>query len=140
MSFVLRAAFWLTVLAFLLPGAEEEGPSRNAAIVGGPHHAAYHVESASPPIAVENIGAGDALALAARSAQDVMGFCGRNPEVCDKSHAIAGHIVRQTTHYGSMAIVWVTEKAREHQQDSPDQPAGSHMAQPLAVSEFTAGA
>lgn len=138
MSFVLRAAFWLTVLAFLLPSAEDEGAPQTAALAGDIYQAAYH--DGAPPAEDTDIGAGDALALAARSAQDVMGFCDRNPEVCEKGHAIAGHIIRQTTYYGSMAIVWVTEKARERQQDGTNPPAGSHMAQPLAASSLTAGA
>lgn len=139
MSFVLRAAFWLTVLAFLLPGAEDEGTSQTAALTGDIYRAAYH-EGAPPPDHAD-IGAGEALALAARSAQDVMGFCGRNPEVCEKSHALAGHIVRQTTYYGSMAVVWIAEKARERQQNSTTTPsAGSHIAQPRAASGLTAGA
>ena len=138
MSFVLRAAFWLTVLAFLLPSAEDEGTPQTAALAGNIHQAAYH--EGAPPRDDTDIGAGDALALAARSAQDGMGFCSRNPEVCEKSHAIAGHIVRQTTYYGSMAVVWVTEKARERQQDSTTPPMGSHVAQPLAAPDLTAGA
>lgn len=136
MSFVLRAAFWLTVLAFLLPSPDGEGTAQIAARNGGFIPAGYEAA------VVENeIGAGEALALAARSAQDVMGFCGRNPEVCEKSSAIAGHVMRQTTHYGSLAIVWLTEKARDYQQEAPAEVAGARtVARPMAAPDFTTGA
>ncbi|MBX3508558.1 MAG: DUF5330 domain-containing protein [Parvibaculum sp.] len=136
MSFVLRAAFWLTVLAFLLPAPEHEGAAQAAARNGGVLPAGFEAA------AIENeIGAGEALALAARSAQDVMGFCGRNPEVCEKSSAIAGHVMRQTTHYGSLAIVWLTEKAKEYQQEAPAEAMGARtVARPQAASDFTTGA
>lgn len=139
MSFVLRAAFWLTVMAFLLPAAGYESTPQPAAFDGGYSNAAY--TGGTPTLPPENdIGAGEALAIAARSAQDVMGFCGRNPDVCEKSHAIAGHVVRQATHYGSWAIVWLTEKAKERQHDSTEALGPRTVARPNAAPEFTAGA
>ncbi len=112
MSFILRAAFWLTVLAFLLPAAGYETTPQPAGMDGF-SNAAY----VSDATASEEIGAGEALTLAARSAQDVMGFCDRNPDICDKGHAIVGHVARQTAYYGGMALTWLTDKAREHQKD-----------------------
>lgn len=139
MSFVLRAAFWLTVMAFLLPAAGYESTPQSAAYDGGYSNAAF--TGGSPALPPENdIGAGEALAIAARSAQDVMGFCGRNPDICEKSHAIVGHVVRQTTYYGSKAVVWLTEKARERQQDSTDASGSRTVARPGAAPEFTTGA
>jgi len=128
MSFILRAAFWLTVLAFLLPAAGDETASHTAGIAG------FTTASlnAPPEPAEPPMGAGEALTMAARSAQDVMGFCGRNPDICERSHAIFGHVVRQTTHYGGMALVWLTEKAREQQDDSTPLPVapGRHALVP----------
>jgi len=120
MSFILRAAFWLTVLAFLLPAAGYESAPQPAGLEG--FSSAALVSTGSAPRPTGDIGAGEALTLAARSAQDVMGFCGRNPDICDKSHAIVGHVVRQTAHYGGMALTWLTEKARE--QDPREQGQG----------------
>ncbi|MEP3288396.1 DUF5330 domain-containing protein [Parvibaculum sp.] len=114
MSFILRAPFWLTVLAFLLPAAGYESTPQPAGLDG--FSSAAFVSAGPAPGPTEDIGAGEALTLAARSAQDVMGFCGRNPDICDKSHAIVGHVVRQTAHYGGMAFTWLTEKAREQDQ------------------------
>ncbi|MEQ9152487.1 MAG: DUF5330 domain-containing protein [Parvibaculum sp.] len=139
MSFVLRAAFWLTVMAFLLPAAGYESTPQPAAFDGGYSNAAYTGGTPALPPA-DDIGAGEALAIAARSAQDVMGFCGRNPDICEKSHAIVGHVVRQTTHYGSLAVVWLTEKAKERQEDSTEALGPRTVARPSAAPEFTAGA
>ena len=111
MSFILRAAFWLTVLAFLLPAAGYETTPQPAGMDG--FSSAAFTSAGPAPQTADEIGAGEALTLAARSAQDVMGFCDRNPDICDKSHAIVGHVVRQTAHYGGMALTWLTEKARE---------------------------
>lgn len=112
MSFILRSAFWLTVLAFLLPAANDDATAR---IAGG--YTAASLGTPPEPAAPE-MGAGEALTMAARSAQDVMGFCSRNPDICARSHDILGHVMRQTTHYGGMALVWLTDKAKEHQQDN----------------------
>jgi len=114
MSFILRAAFWLTVLAFLLPAANDDATARTASAGG---YTAASLGGPSEPAAPQ-MGAGEALTMAARSAQDVMGFCGRNPDICARSHDILGHVMRQTTHYGGMALVWLTDKAKEHQQDN----------------------
>jgi hypothetical protein len=133
MSFILRAAFWLTVLAFLLPAAGDETATASA---GG--FTAASLGAPSNPAAAE-MGAGEALTMAARSAQDVMGFCGRNPDVCARSHEIVGHVIRQTTHYGGMALVWLTDKAREQQQDSAPSPVAPISRQAL-VPPHLAGA
>ncbi|MDP1627471.1 DUF5330 domain-containing protein [Parvibaculum sp.] len=122
MSFILRAAFWLTVMAFLLPAAGYDSAPQAAGMAGFAN--AAYVEGR--PSAESDIGATEALTLAARSAQDVMGFCGRNPDICEKSHAVIGHVLRQTVHYGGQALVWLTDKAREQQQDSGE--AAGHQA------------
>lgn len=136
MSFILRAAFWLTVLAFLLPAAGYETTAQPAGMDG--FTAAAYVEGQSAP-ARDDMGPGEALAIAARSAQDVMGFCDRNPDICEKSHAIVGHVVRQTAHYGGQALIWLTEKAREQQKDSTTAQGQRTVARPDADSELVTG-
>lgn len=137
MSFILRAAFWLTVLAFLLPAAGYETTPQS-----GPGFAsAAYVEGEAPLAPADDMGPGEALAIAARSAQDVMGFCDRNPDICERSHAIVGHVVRQTAHYGGQALIWLTEKAREQQQDSTTTAASQRTAiRPDAVPAHMTGA
>ena len=135
MSFILRAAFWLTVLAFLLPAAGYETDPQPAGMEG--YSAAALVTGATPP--TEDIGAGEALTLSARSALVVMGFCVRNRDFWGLRHAIVGDVVGQTAHYGGMALTWLTEKAREHKQGAA---AGSQPAaiRPAPSNGYTTGA
>jgi hypothetical protein len=120
MSFILRAAFWLTVLAFLLPTGGNQATAQNN-LKGGAIPATY---ATSAP--VDDVDAGEMLSLAAKSAGDVMGFCSRNPEVCSRGSAIVSHVAHQGSYYGSKAFLWLTEKAREAQEAGPTpEPASS---------------
>jgi hypothetical protein len=117
MSFILRAAFWLTVLAFLLPAAGYEITPSKADSGAGATPATY-VTGGETTAPATDIDAGEMLTLAARSAQDVMGFCGRNPAVCERSHAVVAHVARQSAYYGGQLLLWLTEKAKEQQKDT----------------------
>jgi len=110
MSFILRAAFWLTVLAFLLPTGGNEATAQND-LKGNAIPATYATQAPA-----DDVNAGEMLSIAARSAGDVMGFCGRNPDICARGSAIVAHVVHQGSYYGSKAFLWLTEKARETQE------------------------
>jgi hypothetical protein len=71
MSFLLRTAFWLTVVIFFIPVDESAMPDP-AIVEGG-----------------ESVGAGEAAAAAQAALQDMSGFCGRNPGVCDVGGKLA---------------------------------------------------
>lgn len=113
MSFILRAAFWLTVLAFLLPAAGHDASPRPTG-ANGASPAAY-VTGEGGTAGARDMDAGEMLSLAARSAEDMMGFCGRNPDVCERGHDVIAHVGRQTAFYGGKLFLWLTEKAREQQ-------------------------
>lgn len=131
MSFILRAAFWLTVLAFLLPAAGFEITPKgvSSTSTGGLQSAAL-VEGESP--ASPDISATEALSLAARSAQDAMGFCERNPEVCERSGAVVSHVMRQTAYYGSQLFLWLTDKAKATTEQHEQMQAPAEKALPAA--------
>lgn len=112
MSFILRAAFWLTVLAFLLPTAGFQATAQNGQTSGAIPASYVNGQSA------DDVNAGEMLSLAAQSAGDVLGFCDRNPQVCSRGSAILAHVARQGSYYGSQAFLWLTEKAREQQQEA----------------------
>ena len=114
MSFILRAAFWLTVLAFLLPTGGNQATAQNNH-KGGAIPATFTTQAP-----VDDVNAGEMLSLAARSAGDVMGFCHRNPDICDRGSAVVSHVVHQGSYYGSMAFLWLSEKARKTQEASPE--------------------
>lgn len=132
MSFLFRCAFWLTVLAFLLPS-----PDRS------PQAIAANGGFQSTPVALaegqSDVDAGEMLTLAARSAQDVMGFCDRNQSVCDRGSAVVAHVINQSVYYGSQAFVWLSEKAKEQQQAQPMQPAAPATARSASASSRSAG-
>jgi hypothetical protein len=126
MSFIIRAAFWLTVLAFLLPAAGYDQASRRPGTDG--LSAAAYGNEASPRDAQPDINAGEMLSLATRSAEDVMGFCGRNADVCERSHAVVAHVAHQTAYYGSKLFLWLTETAHEEQESAPAEAASAPSA------------
>lgn len=129
MSLILRAAFWLTVLAFLLPAAGPEASPHSASV----HHASLGAEHTGSEVAASteaDIDAGEMLSLAARSAQDMMGFCDRNPDVCARGQAVVTHVARQTAFYGGKLFQWLTEKAREPRPDEPGPETGPAHALP----------
>ncbi len=131
MSFILRAAFWLTVLAFLLPTAGQQTTAQNSN-GGGAIPASYTDETPA-----DDIGAGEMLSLAAQSAGDMLGFCDRNPQVCSRGNAVLGHIARQGSYYGAQAFLWLTEKARETQNAGPDAMAADAMPRLPAKKTYT---
>ena len=73
--FLIRAAFWLSVVVFLLPADPQSG-------------------SPSP-----GVGALQAIDAVQATASDVSGFCGRNPDVCATASA-AGEIFSEKLRYG----------------------------------------
>jgi hypothetical protein len=77
--FLVRAAFWLTVVVFLLPG--DPGTSSPA----------------------PGVGALQALDAVQATASDLSGFCGRNPDVCTTASA-AGEIFSEKVRYGVQLI------------------------------------
>lgn len=111
-SFLLRAAFWITVLAFLLPSAGHLTASQETQPANGFTNATLSANEPAKSTA-SDMDAGEALTLAAKSAEDVLGFCDRNADVCEKSGAIVRHVVNQTAYYGGKLFLWLTDKAKE---------------------------
>lgn len=138
MSFILRAAFWLTVLSFLLPAAGYQATAQNGGSSSATPAAYYGTAESSKPAA--DVNAGEMLSLAAQSAGDVLGFCGRNPQVCERSQAVVAHVVRQGAYYGSQAFLWMTEKAKEQQQKGPVADAAASLSSPRHTPPHMEGA
>ena len=106
--FVLRAVFWLTIIAFILPVAAG-GRSGSPAIL---HDASYGSDHAGEPALADepDVTARDLLLIAAQSANDLLGFCDRNPDVCTKSRIVAQYVGRQTLYYGGQAVTWLAAR------------------------------
>ena len=69
--FLIRTAFWLSVVIFMIPVDEEAARSEGTEI------------AAAPIATLEAVGAAQA------AFQDVGGFCSRNPDVCEVGGRIA---------------------------------------------------
>jgi hypothetical protein len=69
MFFLLRMAFWLTLICVLLPGGSDKPASPDA-----------------------NIDAVQAVTLASAAVTDMRGFCGRNPDACVVGGKVASAI------------------------------------------------
>lgn len=150
--FILRAIFWLTVLAFLLPAGgevmrhaqEREAYSTADAGAGaqvetlpaavytgrGEPDGAYaadpyytHDETALPAEPVDKLDQALRLAYAAgKAANDLMQFCERNPDVCDTAVDTASFVTAQISHYGGQAIE-LAERAMNDGEARPAPPA-----------------
>ena len=134
MSFILRAAFWLTVLAFLLPTGGNQATARSGQN-GMAVPAAYDTSGVATND--NDVDASEMLSLAAQSAGDMMGFCDRNPQVCARGSAIVAHVASQGSYYGSKAFLWLTEKARETQETGPSSKAASTEPRPTPNPRLT---
>ncbi|PCJ69218.1 MAG: hypothetical protein COA62_11340 [Rhodobiaceae bacterium] len=102
--FLVRLAFWITVVAVLLP-APDTPDARSAGRDNGTIPAAMFGPSSGQSLDMTEV-AGAAMA----SAEDVLGFCDRNPTACDTGLAIAGHVQRQVFYYGGLALSWAAEQ------------------------------
>ena len=84
MYFLIRTAFWLAVVIFLIPVPEDEG-----------------AQVAAPGI--EPIGAFEAVGAAQATLDDMSGFCARNPDVCD----IGGRVAHTFALKARTGALWV---------------------------------
>lgn len=121
--FLVRLAFWMTVLALLLPAPDE---AVLASAPGGQALPASLSEAPSKDLELAEV-AGAALS----SAEDLMSFCDRNPATCETGQAVAHHVQRQFVYYGGRVFGWLAAKgaevARDAQSASP--PASSLNAE-----------
>jgi len=101
--FLVRIAFWVTVVALLLPAPDNADPSSR--IAGSPISASYRDEMPAEPLNLNEV-AGAAMA----SAEDVLTFCDRNPTTCETGLTIATHVQSQVLHYGGLAVSWLANQ------------------------------
>ncbi|MBV1885591.1 MAG: DUF5330 domain-containing protein [Parvibaculaceae bacterium] len=108
--FLIRATFWLALAAFVLP---QIASGLNAVSRGTD-------QEASPPqssgVQRASTNAPDTVALfsaAVSSAEDLAGFCGRNPDTCATASATFAHMIDNTAHYGGIALDWAVTNLAE---------------------------
>eukprot|EP00439_Symbiodinium_sp_Y106_P088977 s1_g1513.t1 len=117
MMFLVRIAFWVTVVALVLPTPDSATPP------GGTGGSAM-TASFSEERAEQQLNLTDVAGAAMTSADDVLSFCDRNPQTCETGWTIAIHVQRQIKHYGALALDWVAS------QQSSNTPAHHPRARP----------
>jgi hypothetical protein len=101
MFFLLRVAFWLTIVLVLLP-------------------------SGSPKPAANSIGATDAMVAAGAAVSDVSGFCDRQPEACAVGAQAAIAIGQRAQAGAKMVYEFVSDQmARGYTGSVPDTSSNS---------------
>lgn len=111
--FLVRLAFWITVVALLLPAPDTPTQARSGGAVPA---------SLSTPLPAERLELSEVAGAAMASAEDVLSFCERNPATCDTGLAVASHVQRQVTYYGGLALSWIAEKGLDTNQTSTQVP------------------
>lgn len=100
MSFLLRMAFWLTVVCVLLPGSGEK---------------------AAPPDA--QIDAVQAATLASAAVSDMRGFCDRNPDACVVGGKVATVIGHRAEAGARTIFEFVSNKLSDSKTTAAEEPA-----------------
>lgn len=69
--------------------------------------------------ASRQVSAGDAFSVAASTGSDVLGFCDRNPAVCDTAASAGMHVVHQVVYYSGEALSLATQALIDARQPQP---------------------
>jgi len=112
MFFLLRMAFWLTVVCVLLPGGNN-----------------------APPDA--QIDATQAASLATAAVSDVRGFCGRQPDACEVGGKVAVAIGHKAEAGARTLIEFISTKVNEKSADKAAPKFASGQSAQNAVQSFT---
>ncbi len=113
--FLLRSAFWLTVVILLIPADPQSGEA--------------------PRITVLN-----ALAAAQATVADLSGFCERNPDVCTKGSAAAELLAEKAGNGVEMVYRYLGGSAPADGEANPGTLTPEDLAQPWVGDELHASA
>jgi hypothetical protein len=109
MFFLLRMAFWLSIVLILLPTGEQRSPSTN------------------------QVDAADALSAASATVHDFKGFCAREPNACTVGSELATTLGYRAQAGAKMLYDFLTEATAPNETGSS---AGSSGKSPLAASSL----
>jgi len=118
--FIIRTAFWLSVVVLLLPigGENQESPS-------------------GEPVEQTNLSAGDAINAAIATVGDVAGLCQREPEVCDAGSAVWQTFQMKARYGAEMLYRWANGDDEVETQASVRQDNGRRYANQQAAPVYT---
>lgn len=90
MFFLLRMAFWLSIVLILLPSGPQRGPSTS------------------------EVDAADALSAASATVHDLKGFCAREPGACTVGSELAAVLGHRAKAGAKMLYDFLTEATAQH--------------------------
>ncbi|MCJ8143849.1 DUF5330 domain-containing protein [Ancylobacter sp. A5.8] len=127
MFFLLRVAFWLTLVFLLLPGLS--GTSGDGRSVEGEH-------AASNP-AAPKVGAFEALGAASSAVADAGGFCTRQPQACAIGSNIIDMLGERAQAGAQLVLGYITEQIVEQKRRVAERAAGSSAADTLNAHDLS---
>ena len=112
--FLIRTAFWLSLLILLLPTGEQSNTTDQTA----------------------SLGVGEVYGAAEATYSDLAGFCERNPGVCEKGRS-AWDTFEKKAKYGAQTVYrYLRERAPESGEPRSDQ---QRLTQPVEPGPHSAG-
>jgi len=107
MFFLLRIAFWLSIVLILLPGVPQHDPSAH------------------------EVGTADAISAAGATVHDLKGFCGREPDACTVGSEVATSMGHRAQAGAKMLYDFLTEVLAQHDSGThTGEPAKSAFTKP----------
>ncbi|MBB3769777.1 type IV secretory pathway TrbL component [Angulomicrobium tetraedrale] len=119
MFFLLRVAFWLTIVLLLLPS-----------IPGGPLHDAAAPKD--PPV-----GAMEALSAATSAMADASGFCARQPQACVIGAGVIQMISERAEAGARFAISYIAEQIGEEKRRAAARATGTPTGDTLTTRDLS---
>jgi len=104
MFFLLRVAFWLTLVCVLVPGSKSSKPE-------------------------QQIDAGQALTVASAAMWDAKGFCERQPQACTAGGQVATALGHKAEAGARTLYQFISAKLTEKPEEKPSEKAASAPAQ-----------
>ncbi|MBS7539349.1 DUF5330 domain-containing protein [Ancylobacter lacus] len=133
MLFLLRTAFWLTVVLMLLPALPDSGPRPHAGVTPATPASAAGTGAAPSGLAAAQVDSLDALSLASAAVSDATGFCARQPRACEVGGQLlelvserAGEGARRVFDYVTSQIASEKRKAAERAADGSTEGTLTH--------------
>ncbi|MFT0860951.1 DUF5330 domain-containing protein [Ancylobacter sp. G4_0304] len=134
MFFLLRVAFWLTLVFLLLPGLS--GNSGSGRSVEGEHAASTPAQQ--PKVGEQpKVGALEALGAASSAVADAGGFCTRQPQACAIGSQIIDMLGERAQAGAQLVLGYITEQIAEQKRRVAERAAGSSAADTLNAHDLS---
>lgn len=125
MMFLLRTAFWLTIVFALLPGHPKTGTE-----------AAGTTAAAGAAVTATGIDPVEALGAASAAVSDASGFCGRQPQACAIGAEVIAAIGARAEAGARMALAYVGTQIAEEKRKVAERAQGRPSTDTLTADDL----